>query len=337
MHNTQEKVIYRVDGGRVWGVSMGHIKRAMISATALKGLYEVFFVMKNYADGVQYVRNAGFEVETISKNDDTDATLIEIVDKHRPAKVIFDLKENPYKKFFEFARGEKIQTIVFDILGKCDGAPDVIINDSIVPEYTSYTFNQKNTTVLTGPEYFLSEGLPTPLPLNEKVINVAITMGGSDPAAITKKIVKFLTTHEDEKIYHIVLGPLFPVEEEKEIRRLCLASHRFRIYRNPPNFLELLAVQDLIICAGGRTLYECAYLGRPAIVVPSIDHENTTAQIYNQLTRCQNVGLWTDKTAQAIWRAIEEYGSIRFRKEVSNLGRNLVDGLAYNRIMNIIK
>jgi len=337
MHNTQEKVIYRVDGGRVWGISMGHIKRAMISATALKGLYEVSFVMKNYADGVQHVRNAGFEVETINKNDDTDATLIEIVNKHRPSKVIFDLKENPYKKFFEFARREKIQTIVFDILGKCHGAPDIIINDSIVPEYTSYAFNQKSTTVLTGPEYFLSEGLPTPLPLNEKVINVAITMGGSDPAAITKKIVKFLITHEDEKVYHIVLGPLFPAEEEKEIRRICLDPSRFRVYRNPPNFLELLAAQDLIICAGGRTLYECAYMGRPVVVVPSIDHEDTTAQIYHQLTTSPNVGLWSNETSHKIWRAMADYESLQRREEVFHLSRNLVDGLAYRRVMNIIK
>ena len=118
---------------------------------------------------------------------------------------------------------------------------------------------------------------------------------------------------------------------------MCADEQRFRIYRNPSNFLELLATQDLVICAGGRTLYECAYLGRPIVIVPSIEHEAITAQIYNQLTSCPNVGLWTDRTSQKIWNAVNEYESLEFRKEVSTLSRKLVDGLAYNRIMNIIK
>ena len=341
MSNTQqklkEKVIYRVDGGRVWGVSMGHVKRALISAQALKDRYDVSFIMKDYADGVQYVKDANFKVETIDKNDDNDDTLIEIVQKHKPSKVIFDLKENPYKRFFEFARGKKIQTIVFDILGKCSGSPDVIINDSIVPEYISYDTSKKNTMVLTGPSYFLSDELPTPVPLNERMINIAITMGGSDPAAITKKIVKFLLTNEDDKIYHVILGPLFSTEQEKEIKRLCHANPKFQIYCNPPNFLELLATQDLVICAGGRTLYECAYLGRPVIIVPSIDHEVTTAQIYHESTTSPNVGLWSAETTQKITSAMENYNSFERRREVSHLSRNLVDGLAYNRVMNILK
>ena len=330
------KIIYRVDGGRVWGVSMGHIKRALISANALANSAAVSFIMKDYPDGVSYVRDAGFDIHTIDKDDNSDRTLINLVKKENPSTVIFDLRETPYREFFKYARGQNIKTVVFDILGKCSGAPDIVINDSIVSKYTSYSFDGDKTSLYTGPQYFLSNELPKPSPINNEIINIAVTMGGSDPAALTKKIVKFLVKKQNAKKYHIILGPLFSEECEKEIRNMCKTKQNFQIYRNPSSFLGLLVKQDLVICAGGRTLYESAYLGRPTIVVPSIEHEDVTAQEYSKLTKCPNVGLWSDKTPQKINDAMVQYENIEFRKEVSALGRSLVDGNAYNRIMNII-
>ena len=154
---SKDKIIYRVDGGRVWGVSMGHVKRAMISAMHLANLYEVVFIMKDYKDGISYVNYSGNAVETIGINDDRDETIVELIKKHDPIKVIFDLRSNPYNSLFDFARDNNIKTIVFDILGDCGGSPDIIINDSFVPEFTSYSLESKKTSLYIG-QYELTHG-----------------------------------------------------------------------------------------------------------------------------------------------------------------------------------
>jgi UDP-2,4-diacetamido-2,4,6-trideoxy-beta-L-altropyranose hydrolase len=331
-----KNILYRVDGGRVWGVSMGHVKRALLVAEKIPKSYNIIFVMKDYPDGVSYVRDKGFEVETISRYDNSDETLISVLKKYAPLKVLFDLKENPYEDLYSYTRKNNIETIVFDILGKCRGAPDVLINDSFVPEFTSYPFDENNTRMYLGPEYFLCDKLPEPQPLNRKADTIAVTMGGSDPAGLTVKIVDQLIELGHSKDYIIILGPLFPEKSEKEIRTKCVGNKNFKIVRDPPNFLHILASSDLIMTAAGRTLYECALLGRPALVIPSIEHEDVTAKRYELLTGCLNMGLWNDNTPNKISNSIKKYENYKYRKSLSLGGQKIVDGKADKRIIKLL-
>lgn len=336
MTSKKDKIIYRVDGGRVWGISMGHIKRALILAHALKRTNDIVFVMKKYHDGISLVRQAGFAVEEIQTNDDSCQTMIEISKKHMPSKIIFDLRNTSYKDFFSFTKEQSIETIVFDILGNVSGTPDIIINDSFVSAFTSYSFSGKRPAIYAGPKYFLSDELPKPLALKKTVSNIAITMGGSDPAGLTEKIVKSLSTGDSSRNYNVIFGPLFPEDTEKSIRNLRSSHSHFEFYRDPSNFLEILSKQDIVICAAGRTLYECAALGRPTIVVPSIEHELVTAENYSHLTRNVNLGIWDEDTGRKILETIQEYENPELREVVFRLGQHLVDGKAYHRIMQII-
>ena len=115
----KKDVLFRVDGGKVFGISMGHIKRCLILARALADQYTAVFIMKDYADGVDYVKRQGIVVEPIGVDDDSEATLIGLCETYSPARIIFDLPSNSYSAFFEYARTRKIPTIVFDIVGRC--------------------------------------------------------------------------------------------------------------------------------------------------------------------------------------------------------------------------
>ena len=92
----------------------------------------------------------------------------------------------------------------------------------------------------------------------------------------------------------------------------------------------------MVITAGGRTLYECSYMGCPILVVPSIEHEEKTAKKYNELTGCSNIGLWNSGSDQKIQNEIYKYEDFDFRKRLSALGQNLIDDKACSRIMDII-
>jgi len=297
--------------------------------------YNIVFVMKNFLDGVSYVRNKGFTVEVINEDDSRDDTLIKLAHKYEPEKIIFDLYNNPYKRIFAYAKKNKISTVVFDSIGTFRGDSDIIINESFVDKFTSYE-PKKGTKLFVGPQYFLIDDMLNSLPLNKKIDKIAITMGGSDPANLTEKIVQALLAFKSLKKYSIILGPLFSKSSEKELRKLCIDKENFLVIRNPPSLIKLLSDQDLVICAGGRTLYECAFLGRPAIIIPSIEHEETTAIKYNQLTGCYNLGLWSEKSSAQLLDIIKKYENYAFRKKIYDLSCELVDGKASDRIGHIL-
>lgn len=333
-----EKVLlFRVDGGKVWGISMGHIKRSLLLANVLLDNYKVVFAMKNYQDGIDFVKKSGLEVEVIDADDDSDSSLINISEKHNPTKIIFDLYATPYTYFFEYARIRKIQTIVFDIIGKCAGVPDILINDSFVKEFTSYPHLISKTKIYLGPDYFLMDKPSEVVPINDVVNNVMITMGGSDPAGLTLKMLQGLLRNTLNYTLHVVLGPAFI--GHREIYALVASNNSIKIYEDPVDFLKLLSCQDVVICAAGRTLYECAYFGRPVIVVPSIEHEAVISAEYARLTGSFNIGLWDEslspiKLIKGLNKYNEDYS---IRKAVYESSRALVDGHAMERIKALLE
>ena len=331
-------MLFRVDGGKVWGISMGHIKRSLILSTALaKNKYRVIYIMKNYPDGVAYVRQYGFYVDTIDVEDNSDDCLIALCKKYSPKHVIIDIFHLYYNVFFQYARENSIQTIVFDTLGNCVGQPDILFNDSLVSKFTDYSHLNGKTKTFIGPKFFMIEDTPEIVQIsNDKVQNIMITMGGSDPAGLTIKILRSMIERLLEFNVNVVLGPSF--NEEKDVYALLETRHSVVIYKNPENFLNLLSRQDIVISSAGRTLYECAYFGRPSIIVPSIEHERETAKEYAKHVDVFDVGLWDEMLSpDKIFRAITQYkNNYYLRKNAFTLGRTLVDGSGLKRIIRII-
>jgi len=332
-----ERVLFRVDGGKVWGVSMGHIKRSLLLADVLRKWKHVVYLMKDYLDGVAYVKDQGYEVACLDVNDNDDENVIKACEEYSPATVIMDLYETPYQRFFSYARENSIKTVVFDVLGKCNGAPDILFNDSFVQEFTEYPHLQGKSRLFIGPEYFLIGALPEIMPLRKTVQDIIITMGGSDPAGLTVKVLRAVLQGGYEMTINVVLGPTFT--EAGIIYDLAAGYQSVRIYENPKNFLELLAGQDIVLCAAGRTLFECAYLGRPVIVVPSIDHEEVTASRYAELTGCFDVGLWDDANSpKKLNRYLKDYAEdSSCRSNLFARSRSMIDGFALQRILTLIE
>lgn len=328
--------LFRVDGGKVWGTSMGHVKRALLLAENLRNKYDIVFIMKDYKDGVDFVKKNDFEVVTISTDDNSDETLIELCEKYKPLKLIVDLKSCPYSRLFEYAHSKGINTIVFDVDGKFSSASDILINDSFVKEFTEYAGLPENTKKYLGPKYFVMEEMSNPIFVLGQVRDIMITMGGSDPAGLTVKIVRSISENIASHRFNIVLGPLFT--ERAKVRNMTKAISLMKVYDSPDDFMGLLGRQDIVITAAGRTLYECAFLGKPVITVPSIEHEETTAREYSSITGSTDIGLWEDSVSPGkLLGALKAYcDKTSLRKVVSEKSRGLIDGRGLGRVLEII-
>jgi len=332
----KKKLLYRVDGGNVWGVSMGHLKRALIIAEQLKKNFDIFFVMKNYPDGVSYVKKQGWEKIILIPEHDTDEIFIEICKKYSPEKIICDLCSTPYTGLFRYTRSHNINTIVFDIKGEVLGSPDIIINDSFVPRFVSYLDKPKTTKVYAGPSYFLLYNPPKRNPIHRSVREITLTMGGSDPAGITLKVLNTCLPELKHYNLNVILGPVF--KDQQDVFKLVQSHKNVRIFQDPPSFLSILSHSDVVITAAGRTLYECAYFGRPSIIVPTIEHEYVTAKKYAELSGSIGINCWHDtESSRKIIHALSYYSqNYPVRKIIYDKSRQIVDNKGLKRVLKII-
>ena len=332
----KKTLLFRVDGGRIWGTSMGHIRRALLVAGALKDKYDVIFVMKNYSDGVGFVRDRGIVVDTIGTDDDTDKTIIDLCEKFKPQKLFVDLAVCPYNQLFEYARLNNISSVIFDIAGKFSGDADILINDSFVREFTEYPEISSRTSKYLGPKYFIMENSSIPILAPKEIEDIMITMGGSDPSGTTVKILRSLPDTFSEFKVNIVLGPLFIGKDE--IQQIADSSDFISIYDNPVDFIRLLSQQDLVITAAGRTLYECAFFGKTVIMVPTIEHEAIASREYSILTGSLDIGRWEDKRSPLrLSEALAAYQSdFSIRQGIHEKSRQLVDGQGLKRVLEVI-
>ncbi len=331
------KLLFRVDGGRVWGVSMGHLHRALLLSRSLKERFEIVFLMKSYVEGVAHAVDSGVRVETIAQDDDSDETLIDSCRRHRPVAVFIDLFSCPYEAFFNYAREKNIATLVLDIRGRVAGLPDAIVNDSFVPQLHRHFRGGEHTAVYSGPAYFIMDTPPVtalPLPVIKRVM---ITMGGSDPAGVTAGVCGAAAGWEGTLQILVVLGPAFGKDDE--VAAAVKDRPWMTVVRNPPDFLGLLARQDLVITSAGRTLYECAALGRPVITVATIAHEALTAAEFSRLTASIDIGEWDPANGPTrLLTALEAYRKgADLRLRVHRAGRRLVDGLGLQRVVAILE
>lgn len=320
----------------MWGTSMGHIKRAVLLSENLSNRYDVVFIMKNYPDGVDFVSKRGFTVSTICIDDNDDRTLIDLCEKYRAEKLLIDLHTCSYSPLFEYTCLKNIMTIVFDIAGKFSGDADILINDTFVKEFVAYPELSNRTKKYLGPKFFVMEDCAKPIPPRKKIKDIFITMGGSDPAGLTVKILGSMPEIFFSFNINVVLGPLFT--EHRAVRTVTDSRASVHVYENPPDFLELLSRQDVVVTAAGRTLYECAFLGKSVITVPSIEHEETISREYSNLTGSIDIGQWKDgESPKRLAEALNLYESdTGIRQSIFEKSRSLVDGIGLKRVLEII-
>ena len=118
---------------------------------------------------------------------------------------------------------------------------------------------------------------------------IVITMGGANYTGSTVRIAGALKRTEIP--VKVVMGPSFG--HETELREVVGGAAQMEIFRNPPDFIEMLAGARLVVSQGGSTLYELAYLGTPPVVLGEDPHEITLGRAMQELgfARCLGDGM----------------------------------------------
>jgi spore coat polysaccharide biosynthesis predicted glycosyltransferase SpsG len=227
---------------------------------------EHIFFMRRLENGVRFARHNGATVQALEEPYDPrseEQVMLNACKDFHPDLIIVDL---PYKtlpsNYEDICSGEMQTWFIDDYRFKNPGA-SVYLNSSILAPQKIERRDNDQACYLLGPDYFIFSS-----PENGRSVrtpgkfNVLLTFGGSDPTNLTYSGVSWLMGHDwGSSVLRIVLGP--GMSEKSRIEDIVRnAQTNFQIIDQPENIYPYMAGADLVVCSGGRTMYELRFLQR---------------------------------------------------------------------------
>jgi spore coat polysaccharide biosynthesis predicted glycosyltransferase SpsG len=277
-------VLFRVDGGKVYSVAMGHVYRCLRLARALaeRGA-NVSFLMKNYPEGVKMVRSSGWHVDVLdtSISMETEAQITISKAKEMNALLFVDLRTSK-ESIVALANEQRIFTVVYDDAGLEYPEPAILINPGF-DSLTERRYNSTNTRYLLGPEFLILEPQIRECrkdSFSERIGRLFVCFGGADPCNVSLRMIGILLNRDDAFRIDLVLGPAYG--HEPDIRNIVNDRDRLgrvTIVVDSNQLSSVHGMADAAITSGGTLVFESVALHVPTFAVPTIEAEAKTVRL----------------------------------------------------------
>lgn len=338
----------RADGNT--DIGMGHVMRCLsvAEAAAAAGQEPVFITADEGCRSM--IEERGFRVIVLHTDyKDMMSELSALTALFCPGDVLLVDSYQAGRAYYLSLR-KVVKVACFEDMGQ-PYPVDLLINYNIYAPDLAQNYkaqqNERMTSdiypgrVLLGVEYMplrkAFQGAPA-YKVSDKVKNVTITTGGSDPYfaadAFADVILKdgFLSAQGIR--LHLVSGPFNRYAEE--LKRRYQACETVTIHENVKDMKKLLTGSDVVISATGSTIYEVSALGVPMIVFYFAENQRQGAEAFGKLTDIVNTGCFAkdgravaERAAQALIKCVCDKS---YRVLLSTQERRLIDGKGASRI-----
>jgi UDP-2,4-diacetamido-2,4,6-trideoxy-beta-L-altropyranose hydrolase len=323
-------IFFRLDGTRELG--MGHTFRCISLAKELSANNNIIFFIEKSDKAKEVVTSNGFVVACPLDFEDylrmKDGKNIVITD-------LIELKAT--EEWLEVIKSmdEVIHVGIHD-LGLNQFDSDLIIDGSVV-NIKSYG-KKKSASYYLGKEYMILNSTFEKLhneqkAYPDKVSNILLCFGGSDPSNITERVISDLAGNFQGIKFLVVFGP------EKESMEVILGEHQnIHILKGLKDISGMLKRCDLIISSGGIILYEAACVGTPSISICYDKNQGETAYYFQKAGVSINLGEFKKlKIEDLIGKLKELIDDKKKREKMGNKGKELIDGRGVYRVKEVIK
>lgn len=251
----QKKVAIYVNGNNLRGT--GHIYRALELADEFLTKPDIYYD-SNQTDRVLFGKTTH---NLIPVNGIVE--LFEVIKKKQYTIVINDILATSldYMIGLRSVMPENSKIINFEDEGEGAGQADLVFNA---------LYSEKDGgKICVGEKYYIAPKLfmlYNPVVLKEKVKKVFISFGGADPQNYTDRLLNIISTKEKYNKYHFIIA----IGRAKTNVEALLEFNKFDnidVYFDIKNMPELMCECDVSMTSRGRTAYELAMLGIPAIVL----------------------------------------------------------------------
>ncbi|BBG65161.1 N-acetylneuraminate cytidylyltransferase [Hydrogenimonas sp.] len=242
-------------------IGLGHVYNTLIVANDILN-HELLFLVDDKSDlAYEKIMEKNYPVFKQNSSD-----IVEDILKLEPDVVINDRLDTD-REYMLSLRKEGIVTINFEDLGPGALEADLVIN-AIYPEKTimpNHYFGHKYT--LLRDEFILSNRSP----VKEGVDNVLISFGGVDPNNFTKKVLEAIYDYCESNDIEINVVTGLGYKEYESLKPF----KKIKVRKNIHNISDFMENADIAFISAGRTLYEIAAVGTPAIVLAQNEREMT--------------------------------------------------------------
>lgn len=263
--------------------------------------------------------------------DETDRLLREIA---KSDLVIVDSYLAPLKVYLGIRKTVN-KTFYYDDFNRLNYHSGIVINGNIHGIDLDYP-KSGDLEYLLGTKYLPLRREFWDIPeksIKRDVETIMVTFGGDDVRNLTPAVMEFLTNNYPKWYKKVIVGKGF--KNLNDIEKKIDKKTDLIFNADAKIMLETMLKSDLAISAGGQTLYELARVGVPTI--PLLVAENQTGNVEGFIKTGffdRNLN-WSDSSIlKKIDVSINLLKGYKKRKEISRIGRSLVDG---NGSRNIVK
>ncbi len=219
---------------------------------------------------------------------------------------------------------------------------DLVLNQNVHANVQMYGAIESYTRLLLGPRYCLLRREFTAWrdwkrkvsPMGHRVL---VTMGGSDPENVTKRVVnalELITIEDLEAI--VVMGGSSPHAELPELA--ARSGKKISVRRDVTNIAELMAWADVAVSSAGTTCWELCLLALPALLVDVAENQTAVARELARRHCAIHLGGPREFTLEQLADVLEMLmRSTERRHEISANCRELVDGRGAWRVASAVR
>lgn len=315
----RKRVAFVTIGNR--NVGLGHVSRVGTLLSGLNAHVVKIFCGPEHQLAIDRFKASHYDVEVVNQT-----ALLQALQQFGADLVIHDeLDTDPEQISVELARGMKV--VVFEDNGPGQGLATMAFNELLAAEHTNAA--QKRWY---GPDvYCLRDEFrhAERRPFQPEAARVLITFGGTDPAGLTFKVMEALGSVLNLPLTVVAGKGLQDIERlERAAEALRHRGAEVEVLRDVTLMSDVMSRADFAFSSAGRTLYELAHMGVPAIVMAQNDIEmlHTFASLENGFLF---LGRGSEVTAEAI---TEAYAGLSRSKELRKalrdrmLSHNLENG-----------
>ena len=206
---------------------------------------------------------------------------------------------------------------------------DLAVNWDPGAEQTYRPDEFPHTRLLLGPAHVLLQESVTraaalvPEREPDEVRQVLVAMGGTDLAGLTIPVLRGLEPWARRIKARVIVGAGFA--DDRELADYAAGSPlELEVESAVSDMGRRLAKADLVITAGGLTLFECLALGRPCLSIAAVPHQEARCEQFAALGACRYVGRAAEVSPASLGAAWEDVRAPETRQGLRRRAAGLV-------------
>lgn len=316
-------------------IGMGHLMESLVLAEYfISRDMPVYFVVNSYEPSRLELQKRGITFVEYELDEIDDA--VRFMEQKKVQYVIINHRYVSSNTLERIHYGD-YTVVVIEQLGNKPIICDLLINKSLVPEWLQYDFPANRPLCCFGPDYTILGDSYRELHQRKKKFSkdrytVLVSMGGVDRTGATLRIIEALRPIKNVS-KEIIIGNGFA--HMKQLQQLC-EKH------DDPSFVfsvgvsdihERISKADIVISAGGNTVYELACVGTPGIILWEDEHEYIQGKAFTEKEVVHCLGNGISTPVETITNSVRTLlQDVDRRKHMSQCGKRMVDGRGNDRV-----